>query len=228
MFPCGDDCDDDDNRATSSGVEVCDDGADNDCDGRSDSFDTACRETCVDGWCYQAPLLTTSDFVGAAMTNVGDVWLAVEGGGLLRVRGPRLDASIDDAPAAVRALWAADDDDVWAATSAGLVHFDGVAWQADDSVRASLNDVLGFAPDAILAVGDGGAFVSWDGVRWAARESGTTQDLTRVTGVAADDAWLAGPKSTLTGENVSKQPPSKQAKRPEQRSVSLPPSGRQA
>lgn len=50
---------------------------------------------------------------------------------------------------------------------------------------ARLNHVYGFGPSLVVAVGDGGTILTWNGQQWIKRQSGTVQNLTRVWGATA-------------------------------------------
>lgn len=95
--PGGDDCDDADPRVHPGATEVCDDGLDNDCNGRADAVDMACATggtTCaaavtlvpgtpVDGAIVHDPAITTtgtcgaSNFYGLAISETSDVEVTV-------------------------------------------------------------------------------------------------------------------------------------------------------
>lgn len=94
-------------------------------------------------------------------------------------------------------VWGSSADDVFivGGVRAGVVqHFDGAEWESmalPDGTPA-LVWVFGFAADDVYAVGDGGAFLHFDGTAWTALDSNTSKTLWGIWGTGPSDLWLVG------------------------------------
>jgi hypothetical protein len=89
--------------------------------------------------------------------------------------------------------------DVWAVGPGGIQHYDGHAWSAmpAPSGAPALSGVWVSALWDAWFVGARGTVVHWDGSTLASVPSGTTKDLTCVTGTSAADVWAGGQDGTL-------------------------------
>lgn len=81
--------------------------------------------------------------------------------------------------------------------------FDGptpvVTWSAETPPvgTMALEDVWAASPDAIWAVGEGGTILKYDGTRWAAQTSGTTEPLRAVDGIDVANVWIVGDQGVI-------------------------------
>jgi hypothetical protein len=69
------------------------------------------------------------------------------------------------------------------------------------SARQDLNAVWGTASSNVIAVGDGGTILRYDGSNWGTMTSGTTRDLFGVWGTAANDVYAVGSNGTILHYN---------------------------
>lgn len=92
----------------------------------------------------------------------------------------------------LRAVWAADLDNVFAAGDDGTVlHRRANVWTAMDTPTTSnLRGLWGLSATDIWAAGDDGALLHYDGVSWTAQGSFTT-DFGGVWASGTDDVWIA-------------------------------------
>jgi len=100
---------------------------------------------------------------------------------------------------ALRSIWGASDDDVWAVGDHGaLIHFDGTAWTPFDSgTRTDLADIWGTGHSDAWAVGDA-ALIHWDGHAWTpARTTLTESTLNAVWALGGCTALAAGDAGTV-------------------------------
>lgn len=97
--------------------------------------------------------------------------------------------------------------DVWAVGDNGImVHWDGAAWNGftfngaavspqplnvfePPARRITLRGIWGASPSALVAVGDSGTVLVYNGAQWSTRPSGTTATLTDVWGTSATDFY---------------------------------------
>jgi len=100
----------------------------------------------------------------------------------------------------VNALWGTSDTDVWAVGARGLlVHHDGFGWspQPANTDRRRLNALWG-TPDGshLVAVGELGTVLVFDGAGWTRRDLPVSSELRAVWGFAPDDVWVVGSYAT--------------------------------
>jgi hypothetical protein len=100
----------------------------------------------------------------------------------------------------VNALWGTSDTDVWAVGARGLVvHHDGFGWspQPAPTDRRRLNALWGTADGThLVAVGELGTVLVFDGASWTRRDLPVTSELRAVWGFAPDDVWVVGSYAT--------------------------------
>ncbi len=126
----------------------------------------------------------------------GDIWAFGNGavhwtGGPIWVSGPTLASP-------KLAVWGSAQDDVWAVGAGSAIHFDGVAWSAEQALptTAPLRGVWGSCAQDVWAVGDGGAILHFDGSAWTTAVSPTTATLRAIWGVGAI-AFAVGDGATI-------------------------------
>ena len=72
------------------------------------------------------------------------------------------------------------------------------SWQAETSgLMTDLNSVWGATESYILAVGDAGKIVRWDGANWGAMNSPTTEILNGIWGTSSTNAYAVGAANTI-------------------------------
>lgn len=155
------------------------------------------------GWQAELPAYEGCGAMHDVWGLPGTALLAVGDAGSLWTFGAEPSPTYEALPteAALRAVWGAAPNDVFAVGDAGQVwHFDGAAWLPADRLNdASLNDVFGFAADAVFAVGGdaaGAVVLAFDGTGWG----DVTPDELRVPesplralwGAQPDDVWFVG------------------------------------
>jgi len=93
--------------------------------------------------------------------------------------------------------------DVWAVGPAGAWHYDGTAWAAVSlpAGAPTLADVWTFSLADTWIAGAQGAVLVWDGSSLTQVSTGTTEDLTAITGSGPDDVWVGGKTGTLVHWN---------------------------
>jgi hypothetical protein len=119
-------------------------------------------------------------------------------------------------------VWGSEENDVFVLGHHGSVvkggeddtmvlHFDGESWKEQDTrIRTYFRGIHGLLQDNVVAVGDGGAIVKFNGFDWNDMSSGTTEDLTGVWGVPsgpdAGDYFAVGKGGTVLHYNESWSP----------------------
>ena len=118
------------------------------------------------------------------------IWAVGRAGTLLHFDGASWSEQDSATPFDLLAVWAAADDDLWVAGDNGVCrHWNGATWTDHDFTGLDINQLLGWASDGILAVGDGGLF-RWDGSAWTAVPTGDVFDIEAVH-LAPDGSTLA-------------------------------------
>ena len=87
----------------------------------------------------------------------------------------------------------------YALTETSLHTYDGTRWQVH-STDERLRGVAAFgmsAPDRLWAVGSRGLILHYNGERWNALPSPTTENLTGIHMLSATDGWIVGEKGTI-------------------------------
>ncbi|MCB1162855.1 hypothetical protein KDL67_09240, partial [bacterium] len=141
-----------------------------------------------------APVLTQSsvnyDLWGIHGLADDAIWAVGRSGTLLHYDGTGWSELDSATPFDLLAVWAAADDDLWVAGDNGVCrHWNGATWTDYDFTGLDIDQLLGWASDGILAVGDGGVF-RWDGGDWTAVPSGDVFDIEAVH-LAPDGSTLA-------------------------------------
>jgi hypothetical protein len=95
----------------------------------------------------------------------------------------------------VTSMWGKSSDDVWAAGNAGVLHWNGTAWENRTAAGAfGASGVWGAASDDVWTVGSD-TIRHWDGASWTSFDAGLgTKNalLYSVWGSAANDVWAGG------------------------------------
>ncbi len=100
-------------------------------------------------------------------------------------------------PAAIRdgynAVWGVGSD-VWAVGNSTILHCRSASSCANESSGASsaLLAVWGTSATNVLAAGDNGRIIRFDGTTWSAMNSPTTRALARISGTGPNDVWAVG------------------------------------
>ncbi|WP_328494415.1 hypothetical protein OHS59_17965 [Streptomyces sp. NBC_00414] len=86
-------------------------------------------------------------------------------------------------------------------TSSRTAHWDGARWSVLPAVPGGgrITEVKAFAADDLWVLATGSRFQHWDGTRWTAVTLPGTVTATSLDGVAPDDLWAAGHRSTGDG-----------------------------
>jgi hypothetical protein len=89
-------------------------------------------------------------------------------------------------PEALRGLWGSGTSDIYAASNAGILRYNGTAWSYQTPVRwRSMYDITGFSASNVWAVGDGGIIARYDGSSWTTLlYDGTTVSATPLNSFA--------------------------------------------
>ena len=98
------------------------------------------------------------------------------------------------------AIWGSAADDIFAVGANGrILHFDGLAWSAQDSPTSqTLRAVWGAGYDDVYAVGDAGTVLHFDGDAWSIEDSvATTANLKSVWGSSASKIYIVGSNGTI-------------------------------
>lgn len=89
---------------------------------------------------------------------------------------------------ALRAVWGAGKNDVWAVGDNGMMlKYNGTMWnRVDSGTQFGLRGIWGSASNNVYAVGLGGTVLRYDGQTWKRQEAGTGNSLIGVFGVGKD------------------------------------------
>ena len=131
---------------------------------------TILRRDC-DGWSPVASSVTV-DLSGVGGSTPDDVWAVGRAGTILHLddKGRWVKAS---SPTSLDlfAVWASSPTEAWAVGFSGILHWDGVAWkEAPTPAHRTLRSIHGIDPKQVIAVGEDGRILSWDGARWSVTE----------------------------------------------------------
>lgn len=85
-----------------------------------------------------------------------------------------------------------------------VMHWDGAEWsEVGLGVDVPLlNWVHAFGPDDVLAVGNGGTVLHFDGTGWSLQETPVENDLWGVWGASPDDVWAVGGRGRMEGQQT--------------------------
>ena len=199
----GDDCDDSTAGARPGlfegpdGDATCSDSLDNDCDGKTDDYDTYCwaRVCSPAGWCWENPLPQGDGLSGIWGFGPDDVWMVGWLGTILHWDGVALSkfdwAGTDKI---LYDLWGAAPDDIWAVGSEGyLARYNGTSWSSRSSGTTYwMYAIWGFAGNDIWAGEASGKVNRYNGSGWTEIATGTGSRLLGVWGPDPDHLWAVG------------------------------------
>ena len=156
---------------------------------------------CGAPWCIVTGLPEQVTFSAVWGSSPTDVWLAGEGGALLRWDGTAWSAVASGTESALRALAGTSAKDIWAAGLDGtLLHFDGSSWSAKQSNGASWSFASGpnerpiyalFALPGSLWAGGSGAR-AFDGTTWTEPHHGSHLPTMAIWGLDSSTLWAVG------------------------------------
>ena len=138
----------------------------------------------------------------------GSVWTVGNAGAALRLEGGTWIADNTPVDVPLWGVWVLSATEAWAVggdafDSMGtgvLVHYANGAWQevelpALDRPAPAIFKVWGTSPANMVAVGDNGVILHYDGATWVQVPSGTTEDLISMWGTGPDDILAVGGRS---------------------------------
>lgn len=105
-------------------------------------------------------------------------------------------------------VWGSSGDDLWAVggpRDSGVIwRWDGTSWgEVDPGMQVPLvNWTVGFGPDDVTFVGDGGTVLHYDGSSFTPQPTPTNQNLWGVWGASPDDLWAVGGNGRMPGDQV--------------------------
>jgi hypothetical protein len=207
--PSGDDCDDG-NPDVHPGAEgplgdaSCADGIDDDCDGRTDGWDSSCWEkVCTEaGWCWESPLPHGYAFYSVWMSAADDVWFA--GRPVMHYDGSSLRVVDTGATTTLYAAWGRGNE-VWMAGWSGtVVKYDGNVWTPMNAPASRiLYGLHGTATD-LWVVGQQGVIYRLDSGGWHDESPvPALADLFSVYATASDDVWAVGRNGAILHRDAS-------------------------
>jgi outer membrane protein OmpA-like peptidoglycan-associated protein len=88
-------------------------------------------------------------------------------------------------------------ENVLAVGQPGILKLQGSSWTVRATTAYELFGIWSSSPDAVVAVGNCGLVVRWDGSQWSVQESGTDTWLLAVWGSGPDDVFAAGRRGTV-------------------------------
>lgn len=98
-------------------------------------------------------------------------------------------------------VWGASPGDIWAVGFYTMLRWDGATWATVPatlgSTAKSWTAIWGADKDHAWAVGSFGQISKWNGAKWVAEASGTSQTLRGVWGSGPDDVWVVGDGGTV-------------------------------
>jgi len=144
-----------------------------------------------------AETITSASLRAVSATAPNDVWIAGGGGTVVHFDGARLTAVESGTTTTLRGAFARAPNDVWFVGESGeILHFDGAKMTKEGEAPDSLHAVWASGPGDVWAVGgtlNVGTIGHFVGGRWSFQTSGLSgAGWNAVSGVAADDVWIAG------------------------------------
>jgi hypothetical protein len=153
----------------------------------------------ADGWCREASP-TTAHLRSVWARSPSDVWAVGDQATVLHFDGARWSAVntglVDD----LYGVWASGPADVWVVGGSGfpsgpigvVARFDGSAWTVVQRNIPRVDAVWGTSASDVWFAGPGGAMHHWDGTTFSPVASGTTKDITDLSGLSPTRAWAVG------------------------------------
>ncbi len=107
---------------------------------------------------------------------------------------PRCERVETGVKVALRAVWGAKPDAVWAVGAAGVaLRWNGVRWlQIPTGTEQELLAIGGVSAKDLWAVGQAGEALHFDGKQWAEVPMGSRHQFSAVVALATDDVWALG------------------------------------
>jgi hypothetical protein len=132
-----------------------------------------------------------ADLYSIAAAGAGAVWAFGYGGEMLRYNGATW--TTGNGGHVIYNSWAASENDVWAATSQGLLHYDGTSWSVSPSMTTGFFwGIWGTSPTNIYAAGLFGKFFHYDGTTWSPVTVPVNGSWYSISGTGANDIWASG------------------------------------
>ncbi len=147
------------------------------------------------GW-TKATVPTTADLIGVWGTSTSDVWVTGDFGTALHWNGTRWSSEATGIAAPLFFDYTTAPGDVWSIGLDGLIVHRTPAggWTTVPAPTTNhLWSIWGLAADDLLAVGDAGTILRWDGAAWGNQTSGPAGTVSALWIAGTDDAWAAAP-----------------------------------
>lgn len=144
----------------------------------------------------QVAVPTTADLIGVWGTSASDVWITGDLGTALHWNGAQWSAEPTGIPAPLFFDYTAEPGDAWSVGLDGLIahRAPGGGWTTVPAPTTShLWSIWGLAPDDLIAVGDAGTILRWDGAAWSNQTSGPAGAVAALWIAGPSDAWAAAP-----------------------------------
>lgn len=112
-------------------------------------------------------------------------------------------------PPTIWGVWGSGPSNVYAVADSVILHYDGVAWTAQDTLPVPLYGVWGTSATDVFAVGDDGGIFHYDGTSWSAMESGlegSGEYLNTVWGLSPTDVYAAASNGVLHYDGTTWSP----------------------
>jgi len=141
------------------------------------------------------------DYYAIAVSAPDDVWIAgrgTKGPAALHWNGVAWSTAYSLADSEIHQLWSLGRNDVWAATSWAMRHWDGATWTSSSitGIPAGTSwvarDLWGASSNDVWAVGDDGLIAHWDGATWSKQPAATGPSYS--AGIDYVGIWGSGPK----------------------------------
>ena len=146
-------------------------------------------------WIYNArPGIAELYSIAAASPDA--VWAFGAGGEILRYDGATW--TTGNQSHTIYNSWAASENDVWAATSQGLLHYDGTAWSVSPGMTTGFFwGIWGTSASNVYAAGLSGRFFHFDGTAWSPVSVPVNASWYSIEGTSANDIWASGYQGAL-------------------------------
>jgi hypothetical protein len=157
--------------------------------GRSDAIE----RRIANGWYPMMGGTWQGSWFGVWGRSATDVYVVGTGGRILHYDGSGWSPIDSGTSNDLHGIWGDDNYTVAVGVSVVLIN-DGSGWvpMTGDISDVALRDVWGASRNELVAVGDGGTILQYDGSGWAKAESGVQVDLTGVWGSSREDVYVVG------------------------------------
>ncbi|MBZ4422498.1 hypothetical protein [Myxococcus sp. RHSTA-1-4] len=154
----------------------------------------------VDGWCFEQPVPQGQILRAGIAASRTEVYAAGNGGTVLRYDGQTWSREDTPTRATLRGMWMDDAGTRWVVGDEGTIlrrtEASGAWAKVDSPTQLRLNAVSGSGPDDVVAVGEQGTVLSWNGASWSSVDAGTQASLKSVWSAGSDDHWMVGEGGT--------------------------------